>query len=230
MSDRHNYDACPLCEGQDLKKFNTADCSGHTLYKPSLTPTMVWMICSGCNHVFTSGYFTDAANEIIFSKTHPYQSVGHEIEKNRYLSASMVEKVLPYAKDGVWMDVGFGNGSLLFTAMEFGFQPLGVDLRKDCVDSMKQLGIEAYCQDVATLNLEKRCRVVSLMDVLEHVPYPKTFLKGVYDSMEDGGVLLISCPNSESLLWDYLTGAKKIRIGAKSSISTTSAAHGSLRC
>jgi 2-polyprenyl-3-methyl-5-hydroxy-6-metoxy-1,4-benzoquinol methylase len=141
-----------------------------------------------------------------------------------------VEKVLPYAKDGVWMDVGFGNGSLLFTAMEFGFQPLGVDLRKDCVDSMKQLGIEAYCQDVATLNLEKRCRVVSLMDVLEHVPYPKTFLKGVYDSMEDGGVLLISCPNSESLLWDYLTGAKKIRIGAKSSISTTSAAHGSLRC
>jgi 2-polyprenyl-3-methyl-5-hydroxy-6-metoxy-1,4-benzoquinol methylase len=46
------------------------------------------------------------------------------------------------------------------------------------------------------------------MDVLEHVPYPKKFLQGVSDSMEDGGVLLISCPNSESLVWDYLTGAK----------------------
>jgi hypothetical protein len=54
------------------------------------------------------------------------------------------------------MDVGFGNGSLLFTAMEYGFQPLGVDLRKDCVDSLTQLGVEAYCQDVATLNLDKR--------------------------------------------------------------------------
>ena len=207
MSDRHIYDKCPLCGGKNFKKFNEADCSGHDLYHPSLSPVITWNLCSDCRHVFTDGYFTDASNEIIFSKTHPPQSVGHDIENNRTRSAPMVEKVLPFAKDGVWMDVGFGNGSLLFTAMEFGFKPIGVDLRKDCVEAMIQIGIEAYCQDITTLDLSPKCRVVSLMDVLEHVPFPKDFLKAVHRNMEDGGVLLISCPNSESLVWDYLTGS-----------------------
>ncbi len=206
VSDRHMYESCPLCDGTDIKKFNEADCSNHPLFQAGLNPKMIWVICSGCKHVFTNGYFTDEANKIIFSRTHPHQSVGHEMEKNRILASMLVDRVVPYAKDGVWMDVGFGNGALLFTAMEYGFDPIGVDLRQDCVDAMKKIGIKAHCQDVATLELSSKCRVVSLMDVLEHVPFPKEFLRAIAEKLEDNGVLLVSCPNSGSLLWDYLTG------------------------
>ena len=59
--------------------------------------------------------------------------VGYQIEEQRYISARIIEKVLPFKSDGIWLDVGFGNGSLLFTADEFGFEPIGVDLRKDGV-------------------------------------------------------------------------------------------------
>ena len=53
----------------------------------------------------------------------------------------MVEKVLDYKSSGLWLDVGFGNGSLLFTAQEYSFQPVGLDLRKSNVEDLKMVSI-----------------------------------------------------------------------------------------
>ena len=117
----------------------------------------------------------------------------------------MIETVLPFKSNGVWLDVGFGNGSLLFTAQEFGFEPIGVDLRKDGVNALKSLGIEAYCDYVENIEFEKSISVVSMMDVLEHIPYPKEVLLAMHSKMDKDGCLLISCPNSESWVWKFLT-------------------------
>ena len=117
----------------------------------------------------------------------------------------MVEKVLPYKSDGTWLDIGFGNGSLLFTAQEFGFDSIGIDLRKDNVDAMKQLGFEAYCQLLETVEFDKEISVVSMMDVLEHIPYPKDVLISLNSKMEKGGCLLISMPNTENIIWKLMT-------------------------
>ena len=68
---------------------------------------------------------------------------------------TVIEKVLPYKSKGVWMDVGFGNGSLLFTAHEYGFEPVAVDLRKENVLIMQQLGIQGYCDLVQNIKFEK---------------------------------------------------------------------------
>ena len=117
----------------------------------------------------------------------------------------MIENVLPYKSNGVWLDVGFGNGSLLLTAQEYGFEPIGVDLRKDGVLALKSLGIEAYCDYVENIEFEKSISVVSMMDVLEHIPYPKEVLLAMHSKMDKDGCLLISCPNSESWIWKFLT-------------------------
>jgi len=49
-----------------------------------------------------------------------------------------------------------------------------------------------------------RFDVVSLCDVLEHVPYPRPVLDAVWAALRPGGVLFISCPNTDSLAWDVL--------------------------
>jgi 2-polyprenyl-3-methyl-5-hydroxy-6-metoxy-1,4-benzoquinol methylase len=157
-----------------------------------------------CAHVFTEGYYTQESCDIIFSKTHENQKVGGPLEQNRVISAKMVEKVLPYADAGIWLDVGFGNGSLLFTAQEYGFRPVGVDLRRDNVSIMRSLGIEAYCEDLNVVTLSEECSVVSMADVLEHVPYPHETLKASARLLKEGGVLLISMPNSENIIWRAL--------------------------
>ena len=203
------YEACPLCGSTRIIKSVVGDCSEHPLYQPSLPAKMQWMDCEACAHQFIDGYFTDEALELIFSKTHENQKVGYRLEEQRKVSACIIEKVIPYKNAGTWLDVGFGNGSLIFTAQEFGFDAVGVDLRKSSVETMQSLGFQAYCQLVETIEFEKQISVVSMMDVLEHIPYPKKVLTEIHKKMEKDGCLLISMPNTENIIWKIMTEQNK---------------------
>ena len=125
MQLRIDYQACPLCDSKKIVKSSVGDCSKHPLYKPEIPKLMQWMDCQDCTHQFVSGYFSEAANELIFSGTHENQKVGFQVEQQRAISARMIEKIIPLKSSGAWLDVGFGNGSLLFTAQEYGFHAIG---------------------------------------------------------------------------------------------------------
>ena len=165
---------------------------------------MAWMKCARCEHVFTEGYFTKDALGVIFADVQEVQQVGHDFVGRRLVSARMIEKILPYASDGAWLDVGFGNGSLLFTAEEFGFTPVGIDLRMSNVEAMNAAGIEAYCRDITELHQSDVFRVISMADVLEHMPFPAEGLKAARRLLCDGGVILLSMPNMDCLEWKVM--------------------------
>ncbi len=198
------YTACPLCEAKTFHRERTDDCTWHPLYRRELPPSMTWLQCDSCGHGFTDGYFTPEAAALVFAKTQISQQLGHEMEGYRPIAARMVETLLPYVSEGSWLDVGFGNGALLFAAQEYGFKPIGVDLRADNVAALAKLGIEAHATELGALKLDKPCAVISLADVLEHMPFPKDGLKAVHGLLADGGVALISMPNSESMVWRKL--------------------------
>jgi 2-polyprenyl-3-methyl-5-hydroxy-6-metoxy-1,4-benzoquinol methylase len=198
------YDACPLCASKKFAEVKRADCTKHALYTPLIGTVMVWNQCAACTHIFAQGYFTDEAAAAVFSKTHDNQKTGFDLEHQRPISAHMVEKVLPYVQSGEWLDVGFGNASLLFTAQEYGFTPVGIDLRQENVEGLKQLGIEAHGTDFLRLDHPQRYSVISMADVLEHMPYPKMGLNNAHTIMKKGGVLLISMPNADCMLWKAL--------------------------
>lgn len=201
MNDRTIYSSCPLCKSDEIADLRTGECSKHPLYKPALSPTIQWKRCHSCQHVFTSGYFTEEACHLLFSGTNPKQTVGYDLETQRFISARMIEKVLPFASTGAWLDVGFGNGALLFTAQEFGFTPIGIDLRAENVRIMNSLGISCQCIELGQLQLAAPCAVISMADVLEHMPYPKEGLRDAHRLLQQGGVLFVSLPNLESVLW-----------------------------
>ncbi len=204
MVERILYSACPLCNSSALADSVAADCATHPLYHGSLNNLIRWKHCHDCGHVFTEGYYTDAVCQLIYSKTNPHQQVGADLEAQRVTSSRMVEKVLPYASEGHWLDVGFGNAALLFAAEEYGFTPVGLDVRADNVAALKQWGIAAHCQDISALSLSEPCAVISMADVLEHVPYPKTALLAARNLLADDGILFVSMPNSDSMIWQML--------------------------
>ena len=199
------YADCPLCGSKAFVHYRTDDCSKHAMYKPTLSPKIQWMLCKACAHIFRNGYYSDDACNILFTDTLTVQVVGTEMEKHRQISAKMIEKVLPYRSSGAWLDVGFGNGSLLFTAKEYGFHPIGLDLRKSSVDAMIQLGVHAYCNDIQTIQIDPKCSVISMADVLEHMPFPRAGLQAAHALLETDGVLFLSMPNCDSTLWQIMT-------------------------
>lgn len=204
MSERILFEKCPLCGATAIANSVTGNCAEHPLYHKSLSPVLQWKQCQDCKHIFTEGYYTDEVCKLIYSQTLEAQQVGYALEQERVLSSRIVEKILPYASEGYWLDVGFGNGSLLFTAQEYGFTPIGLDLRADTVKTMASIGIDAYCEDISRFSFKSCLAVISMADVLEHMPYPEAGLKAAHRLLADDGVLFISMPNSESIVWKAL--------------------------
>lgn len=209
-NERIRYTACPLCDSEDIKHFATVDCTGHARWHAPLNPLIVWMTCPECGHVFTEGYFSDEALSVLFEGTNDEQIVGLDIEGQRNISAKMVERVIDAIglPDGrLWLDVGFGNGSLLLTAKEFGFDVFGVDLRKQNVDDIGSFGIPAHHGTLETarnqVSFDGRPAVISMADVVEHEPFPIESLRSARGLIQDGGVLLVSMPNCSAPLWHH---------------------------
>lgn len=204
---RINYESCPLCLQNHFEPFYST--TGNRLIDTvTNVPEIVdWMICSKCNHIFTKGYYSDASLEATLSYAHVGQVVGENIENNRLLWDPVVfntTKLINSIENPRWLDVGFGDGGLLFTAQEYGFNCVGLDIRKKNVDDLNNLLVEAHCCKLEDYFTERVFDVISLMDVLEHVPYPLEFIKCLKRNLKKEGVVIVSCPNSESMSWKIM--------------------------
>lgn len=210
QNERVKYTACPLCQSPNIRLFANVDCTGNPRWHEPLEPVIVWMTCDDCDHNFTDGYFTDEALDTLFANTLEAQIVGIDIEQGRYISAKMVQRLVEAVglPDGrLWLDVGFGSGSLLLTAKEFGFDVFGIDLRKKNVEDIQQFGIPAYYGTLESARHDgiftSKPTVISMADVVEHEPYPIDSLRAARAVIADGGMLLISMPNASAPLWHY---------------------------
>jgi SAM-dependent methyltransferase len=196
---RTPYEGCPLC-GSDHQPFATIGCDHHPRWSAPLPSVIEWRQCGSCAHVFTDGHFTDEALAHLFAGTNPEQSPGFKVEQHRHLWAPTVAKVASLAPSGRWLDVGFGNGNAMMVAAEFGFDVVGIDTRRSTVDRMRAFGFNAECVALADCAGE-RFDVVSMFDVLEHMPYPGDELAHVNRLLNDGGLVIVSCPNMDSHAW-----------------------------
>src|ERR1700744_2210669 len=159
---------------------------------------MSWVRCGQCDHVFTEGYFTDEALQVLFGNTQDVQVVGAQIESYRAISAKMVERVvntLGLPDDNMlWLGVGVGNGSLLMTALEFGFDVLGVDLRGKNVEDIRGFGIPAYHGTLQgaldNVDFQSKPTVISMADIVEHEPFPRDVLRSARKLFNYPGDLL----------------------------------------
>jgi SAM-dependent methyltransferase len=221
---RQGYEACPLCDSRQFGKLREDDCRIHPCYDPELPPTMIWCICGDCGHCFVDGYLTAEGLELLFKKTHDIQSPAAmfrppdptwqpgnlPVEQQRRIWAQIVERVtrlrgvLPTRGDK-WVDVGCGNGMLLFTAWEWGYHAIGLDMRKETVEQLQGMQVEAHNLDLLDYRSPPgSIAVISMANVLEHMPFPKLALRHAANLLQQNGLLFLSVPNGDTIVWKYL--------------------------
>jgi protein O-GlcNAc transferase len=213
---RTPYSSCPLCGGHQAALSGTVSCRNHALWHPPLPDSLTWLQCASCGHIFTDSYYTDAGLSEVFLRANDNQLAGGDWERVRYAWAGTVNRIvqaLPSRKDIFheklgWLDVGCGNGGLLFTASEFGFDAVGIDTRKEAVQRIQDMGYAALQADILTIQARKPFHVISMADVLEHVAFPLQVLARAHDLLHEQGVLFISCPNVECITWRQQDEAK----------------------
>lgn len=205
------YDGCPLCTATEIESLREASCASHPLWAPGLPERMRWMSCRSCGHVFTEGHYQPEALAKLLEKTNPHQEPGGDAQAGRAASARIVGAAVDLAggKLGRWLDVGFGSGALLATAAEFGFEAAGIDLRGSVVEKIKELGYAAFQTELPRISDDGMFDVISLADVLEHIPFPGDAMLQVRRLLRDDGLLFVSSPNSDTLVWRTLDAADR---------------------
>jgi protein O-GlcNAc transferase len=168
------------------------------------------MQCGKCGHEFTWGYHTEEALEIIFSTASAMQTPDHmtgdAMEQARLMWVSLIDAVGMLRPEGRWLDVGAGSGMLLGLAAECGYEVSALESRPQVAQALGRIGIEVKPQRVQDLvhGPTGQYDVISLCDVLEHIESPLLVLDAVTHALSPHGVLAISCPNRDSLVWKQL--------------------------
>jgi len=216
---QQEYACCPLCGGKSALHCR-ADCSRHSLWHEPLPRILEWMRCTSCYHVYTRHFWTQAGIDELFRNAHQNQLAGFGASQDakRANWVPVVDRVLHLlggyrssmdkGSHPTWVDVGCGDGALAMTASDYGFSALGLDARSEAVRRIVELGFKAQESDFMQCTFEHKLDVLSMMDVLEHMPYPGFALEKAAELIRAGGVLVISLPDLSCSSWRMMDAAK----------------------
>lgn len=116
-----------------------------------------------------------------------------------------------YAKDlldflpttsGKLLDVGCGLGWVVAEANKRGFDALGIDQAKPYIKTgKKHLGVNLQVSDLEHFRTSEKFDALVLKHVLEHIKDADNFLKKAHTLLNKNGILLVACPNIDSLMY-----------------------------
>ncbi|MGB0452417.1 MAG: class I SAM-dependent methyltransferase [Bacteriovoracaceae bacterium] len=101
------------------------------------------------------------------------------------------------------LDIGIGRGEMLSSMKRWGHDYHGIDISPSTIKYCKSIDLSCeLVEDTATwlLNHENQFDVITLLDVLEHVPRDHTidFVKALHKALKPGGKLIVQVPNLQA--------------------------------
>jgi 2-polyprenyl-3-methyl-5-hydroxy-6-metoxy-1,4-benzoquinol methylase len=114
---------------------------------------------------------------------------------------SQVRLIQKYASGTDLLDIGCAQGFFLSSASQAGYTTKGIEISQDAAEyARREFSLDVEAKPFEELWFaENHFDVVTLWQVLEHVPYPLMILKEVHRILKPGGLLVVSTPNIEGI-------------------------------
>jgi 2-polyprenyl-3-methyl-5-hydroxy-6-metoxy-1,4-benzoquinol methylase len=114
---------------------------------------------------------------------------------------TLLDEVQRHRPAGRLLDIGCSIGRLLDLARRRGYDVLGLELGERAAQHAREhYGLPILQRTLNETGLDADSfDVVTLMEVLEHLPQPREMLREVHRILKPGGALLIGVPNVWSL-------------------------------
>lgn len=93
------------------------------------------------------------------------------------------------------LDVGAGRGTLIEVANQAGFDGEGIEACQPLAEQAKARGLQVTFGTADDLEGTEAYDVVTLMDIIEHVPDPMALLRKVHQALKPGGEVVVYTPN-----------------------------------
>jgi len=105
-----------------------------------------------------------------------------------------------HPRPGILLDVGCATGEFILAAERAGWRARGIEVSERQADVALSRGADAILfPDFLVYESDTRFDAITLNHVLEHVPSPRAYLDKAISLLDEGGVLLVSVPNYNSL-------------------------------
>jgi 2-polyprenyl-3-methyl-5-hydroxy-6-metoxy-1,4-benzoquinol methylase len=122
----------------------------------------------------------------------------HPGNRGATLTFQAVRQLLP--PPARLLDLGCGNGRLLYLAHEAGYEVQGLELSSSLAAwTQAELGIEIVAGDFLSCDLGGRHDIVILRHVLEHLPDPRKAAARLHGLLLEGGHAVLEFPNIDGL-------------------------------
>jgi len=109
-----------------------------------------------------------------------------------------LDLIRSFVPDGRLLDIGCGVGDCLLAAGEAGFDAEGLDVGDYAVQHCRDLGFKVHQASITQTGLPDRSfDVVTMWDVLEHIPRTADGLVEVARVLRPGGIAVIVTPTGE---------------------------------
>lgn len=196
---RLELESCPVCHSESFCLF--VEVFGYPYCE-----------CEDCGHIFSQRPPQAEAIKALYSAGDlAEKSVQADIYADLAVFATRVEQVAaPKVRfvtgrlpdKGVWVDVGAGVGEVVLAAQAQGWDAVGVESDPDEVAFARRAGAdvrEGFLSEENVAGHVGKARVVSLFNVLEHVPDPNVILAAIARSVPSGTHIVLEVPRHPSL-------------------------------
>jgi 2-polyprenyl-3-methyl-5-hydroxy-6-metoxy-1,4-benzoquinol methylase len=208
MDSFFEYRNCPSCGQNDFEVLFESNMQGCDFREAVDTVYMILggkhgrhVKCRNCHLIYVNPIEKmSKINEAYFQR----KSVDASIIRESRLRATQAQvELIKKCKNGTrLLDIGCGEGFFLFSASKAGYTTKGIEISQDAAEyARREFGLDIEAKPFEELRFpENHFDVVTLWQVLEHVPYPLQILKEVQRILKPGGLLAVSTPNIEGTL------------------------------
>ncbi len=195
---------CPICNDDDFRKIR--EDSGFDIVE-----------CNACGLLYVNPQPTAGELERLYSQDY-YGTDRAFVEKSLNHRRPVYERGIRILRrlgePGKVLDDGCGNGDFVGLAERAGWEAFGVELSEHAAAFAKEKGLNVKRGTLRGSGYPSGFfDVVTLWDVLEHLPDPREEVKEIHRVLRPGGFVVIRVPNTnfqrlKALLREGVFGAK----------------------
>lgn len=121
-------------------------------------------------------------------------------EQRGLQARKIIEAVRKHKKGGRLLDVGAASGILLEQAAKLGFDGEGVEPSRSLAKRAMASGLKVHLGIFPHPQIVGPYDVITLVDVIEHVPNPIPLLRDIANHLKPDGVGVVTTPDVESFI------------------------------
>lgn len=195
----------------ERKKIVYCNLCAHTKHQPHCPENGLGLVkCKNCGLVFVGEQPEPQELYALYGETYFHNDESGVVGYNDYIADEAnirktvnkrFEIIEEYTDKGRLLDVGCAMGFFIDEAHKRGWEVAGLDVSQFAAEYVKErFGHDAYNGSLLDFDFpEDSFDLVTMYDVIEHVPDPKAYVQAVAKIIKQGGIFELATPDIGSI-------------------------------